>query len=186
MRRVIMLAVLPGLAMGGTAHAADDNDGTKIDCSGTDFEFKDPDFEVECTDLGRSAVNLDEGLAGDRIKKLFAIRQTGGVTFLLALDQSVLGSRVYMRRGELKDQISRTFTQVVISDWNPANNASGFDTATFTGNFDNGSQLECRAFRREMNRRYEGVGRRVFGIVCTSRGDSEALATLAKLDAPGK
>jgi hypothetical protein len=90
-----------------------------------------------------------------------------------------------MKRAELEEQISKTFTQLSIHDWESANNASGFETATFTGDFDNGAQLQCRAFRREMNRRYDGVGRRVLGITCTTQGDEAALAALAKLDAPG-
>jgi len=128
---------------------------------------------------------LDSSFIPTAEKKLFAIRKTGGVTFLLALDTSILGARVYMTRRGMREEISETFDKVNISDWESANNASSFETATFTGDFDSGPQLQCRAFRREMNRRYEGIGRRVLGITCTSRDDSEALATLAKLDAPG-
>jgi len=183
MRKPILLTLLAGLAMGGVAYGADD-EGTKVDCSDTDLQFKDSDFKVECTDLSRSSISLEEGVAGDRLKKLFATRMAGGAAFLLVLDQSVLGARVYMRRESLEDEISKTFTKVEISGWSSANEASSFDTATFTGTFDNGTQLQCRAFRREMNRRYEGVGRRVYGIAC-ARGDEDVLATLAKLDAPG-
>ena len=182
MRKLTLLAFLTGLAVAGAAHA---DDGTKVDCSDTDLSFKDPDFTVDCTDLSRSSINIDDGVAGAKTKKLFAIRKTGGVTFLLALDTSVLGARVYMTRRGMRQEISETFDKVNISDWESANNASSFETATFTGDFDSGAQLQCRAFRREMNRRYEGIGRRVLGITCTSRDDSEALATLAKLDAPG-
>ena len=188
MHRLTLLALMGGLAVAGGAMvgaACADDDGTKIECSATDLSFKDSDFDVDCEDLSRSSINLDEGVAGDRMKKLFAIRRTGGVTFLLALDTSVLGTRVYIRRGGLREQISATFDKVDITDWESADNASGFETATFTGNFDSGAALQCRAFRREMNRRYEGVGRRVLGITCTSQGDAEALATLAKLEAPG-
>ena len=184
MHKSVLIALLAGLAIGGVAYGDEKADETTVDCSDTNFQFKDPDFKVECADLSRSSINLDEGLAGDRVKKLFALRQAGGGAFLLVLDQSVLGSRVYMRHEDLEDEISQTFTKVSITDWSSANRASGFDTATFTGNFDNGSQLQCRAFRREMNRRYDGVGRRVYGISC-AHGDGEALATLAKLDAPG-
>lgn len=183
MRNAILVALLAGLAMGGVAHAAG-NEENKVDCDDTDLQFKDPAFKVECADLSRSSINLDEGVAGDRFKKLFAERQTDGGAFLLALDQSVLGARVYLKHEDLEDEISHTFSKVNISDWSSANNASGFNTATFTGTFDDGSQLQCRAFRREMNRRYDGIGRRVYGIVC-ARADSDVLATLAKLDAPG-
>jgi hypothetical protein len=184
MRKPIFLVLLAGLAFCGTAFGDDDSDGTKVDCSDTDLQFKDPDFKVQCNDLSRSSISLEEGVAGDRVKKLFALRQSGGGAFIVALDQSVLGTRVYMRHEDLEDEITQTFSKVSVTNWHSADDASGFKTATFTGDFDNGSQLECRAFRREMNRRYEGVGRRVYGIAC-GRGDSEALATLSKLDAPG-
>ncbi|HVT53712.1 MAG TPA: hypothetical protein VHE77_19180 [Dongiaceae bacterium] len=181
MRKAILLASFIVWAMAGTARA----DGTKIDCSDTDLAFKDSAFTVDCTDISRSSINLEEGVGGSKRKELFAMSHSGGVTFLLALDTSVLGTRVYMKRAELEEQISKTFTQLSIHDWESANNASGFETATFTGDFDNGAQLQCRAFRREMNRRYDGVGRRVLGITCTTQGDEAALAALAKLDAPG-
>jgi hypothetical protein len=187
MRTLPLLALLAGLAPIGLVptSAARADDGTKVDCSDTDLGFKDADFKVDCADLSRSSINLDDGLAGSKRKKLFAIRETGGATFLLVVDTSVLGTRVYMRREGLEEQISSTFTQVNMSDWASAADASGFETGTFTGNFDNGVELSCRAFRRDLNRRYEGVGRRVLGITCSSKGDAEALATLAKLDAPG-
>jgi hypothetical protein len=192
MHKLTLLALAAALAITGltitgltTAGAAHADDGKKVDCGDTDLGFKDPDFDVDCEDLSESAINLDDGLAGAKTKKLFALRKTGGVAFIVAVDTSVLGARVYMKREGLREQISGIFTKVTISDWASANNASGFETATFDGSFESGADLQCRAFRRDMNRRYEGVGRRVLGITCTSQGDAEALATLAKLDAAG-
>jgi len=191
MRRLTLLALLIGLATTGFTmigpkmmSAARADDGTKVDCSDTDLGFKDSDFDVDCEDMSESSINIDDGLAGAKTKKLFALRKTGGVAFIVAVDTSVLGARVYMKREGLREQIESVFSKVTVTDWVSANNASGFETATFDGGFESGADLQCRAFRREMNRRYEGVGRRVFGIAC-SQDDAQALATLAKLDAPG-
>jgi hypothetical protein len=77
MRKAILLASFIVWAMAGTARA----DGTKIDCSDTDLAFKDSAFTVDCTDISRSSINLEEGVGGSKRKELFAMSHSGGVTF---------------------------------------------------------------------------------------------------------
>ena len=184
MRKLAFVAALLGLALAGAAHAEDKKED-KVDCKDTDLGFTDSSFDVKCADISDSSVNVDEGLAGVKAKKLFAIRQDDGVTFLLTIDLSVLGSRVYFRRESLEEDVTHNFTQAKVTDWESANNTAGFDMATFTGSFDSGVRLHCIGFRREMNRRYEGVGRKVVGISCADQDSDHAIAALRKLTAPG-
>jgi hypothetical protein len=189
MRRWMLVATLAGLAMTSPTLAglarADDAEENKIDCSATDFAFADPAFEVKCADLSRSSINTENSVAGASVKKLFAIRKTQGITFLVAIDMASHGTRIYFKREGLSETISGNFTELNISGWVPENNFAGFETATFTGGFDNGD-LNCLAFRREVNRRYEGIGREVYGISCTSNDVDQARQALKELKAAGE
>jgi hypothetical protein len=189
MRNIALLAILAGAMLAGTAlagmaRAADEED--KIDCTSTDLGFTDSSFVADCADLSRSSINTEGGVAGATAKKLFAIRKSPGVTFVLAVDLSVRGTRVYFRREGLSEEISGNFTEVGVSGWASANSFSSFETATFTGTFDKGTDLNCIAFRREVNRRYEGVGRKVIGMACTSQDVDAARQALKSLKAPGE
>jgi hypothetical protein len=185
MLKITVLAILTGVVLAGAARAADDAD-KKVECSSTDLGFTDTSFTVDCADLSRSSISTDEGVAGTTAKKLFAIRKTQGVTFVVALDIGVLGTRVYFQREGLSEEISGNFTKVSVTNWESANTIAGFEAATFTGTFDTGSDLNCVAFRREVNRRYEGVGRKVIGISCTSQDVAKAEEALRSLKAPGE
>jgi hypothetical protein len=179
-----VLAILTGLALAGAARA--DEADNKVECSSTDLGFTDSGFTVDCADLSRSSIGTDEGVAGTAAKKLFAIRKTQGVTFVVALDIAVLGTRVYFQREGLSEEIAGNFSKVGVTNWESANTIAGFEAATFTGTFDTGGDLNCVAFRREVNRRYEGVGRKVIGISCTSQDVAKAEEALHSLKAPGE
>jgi hypothetical protein len=183
MRKVAALTILTALLLARVAHAADDED--KVDCASTDLGFTDSSFEIECADLSRSSISTEEGVAGTKAKKIFATRKTQGFTFLLAVDLSVLGTRVYFQREGLSEEIADKFTAVGISNWVSGNAVAGFQTASFTGSFKEGADLNCLAFMREVSRRYEGVGRKVVGISCTSQSGDQAQQALRSLKAPG-
>jgi hypothetical protein len=185
MRKIAALTILAALALAGAARADDDNDGSKVDCASTDLGFTDSSFEVDCADLSRSSISTEEGVAGTTAKKLFASRKTQGFTFLLAVDLSVRGTRVYFQREGLSEEIADKFTAVSVTDWVSGSEIAGFETATFTGGLKEGADLNCVAFRREVSRRYEGVGRKVVGISCTTQSGDQAQQALRSLKAPG-
>jgi len=182
----VAMAALSMLALGslvGPARAGDDKG--KIDCADTDLGFAVPGYSVECSDLSDSAVSTDHDLAAERVKKLFAIDSSAGLTFLTAVDITVLGGRVYMQRVGLFEEIQNHFDQTEITDWQDVDAVAGFDTAQFVGIFRNGPRLDCVGFRRVVNRQYEGIGREVFGIACSSNGHRQASEALQHLKAPG-
>src|SRR4051794_34266217 len=130
MRNIAMSALLAGLLLTGAARADEDKED-KVDCASTDLGFTHSSFEVDCADLSRSSISTEQGVAGTTAKKLFASRMTQGFTFLLVVDLSVLGTRVYFQREGLSEEIADKFTAVNVSDWVPASAIAGFETATF-------------------------------------------------------
>ena len=185
--RGVAVAALLSICVAGAeraARAADDDSKNKIDCADTDLGFNAQGYTVTCSDLSQSTVSLDHDLAGAKVKKLFAIDVSAGISFVTAVDMSVSGVRVYIKRRSLYDEISDNF-KIDISDWQGGDRVDGFDAAEFTGRFESGARLDCVGFYREVDRAYEGVGRKVYGLACSSNGHDQAKEMLSHLKAPG-
>jgi hypothetical protein len=84
-----------------------------------------------------------------------------------------------IRTGRLPIAILASFIPV------PSGKAGGCASSISGRGFDR-SDLNCVAFRREVNRRYEGVGRKVVGMSCTSQDVEKAEEALKSLKAPGE
>lgn len=174
----LLACALPGAA----AQAADDEN--KIDCAETDFSFPASGYETECKDLSQNSINLETDLAGNKANSIFAFNQDTA-TFVSAVDDRVASTRVYMRRMGLQEEVSEIYRKMIsIDEWKSGEEVSDYETADFTGNFKDGGQLDCIAFRRMLNRRYDGYGRKVIGIACADTRD-RAIEALKQLQAPG-
>src|SRR5262245_37781295 len=102
--KLLAAAAMLSLAASAAARAEDDDDDkNKVECSDTDLDFTLSGFTVECYDVSESAVGYDGGIAGLRAKKLFAIDVSGGVTFILALDVSVVTTGAYLEKSTLRE-----------------------------------------------------------------------------------
>jgi hypothetical protein len=171
------------LLSAGAGHADDDG---KVDCSQIDMKFAAPGYEVDCSDLSKASLTVEEEAVGARkTERLFAASQEDA-TFLVAIDNRLLGSRIYIRRSGFEKNVENYFSAARIDDWSPENSADGFEVATFSGGPSDGRPMNCIGFRREVSQRFQGLGRLVVGIACSAGSVKHAYDALGKLDAPGK
>ncbi|HVZ00400.1 MAG TPA: hypothetical protein VHA35_12895 [Dongiaceae bacterium] len=178
---VFGLAAIAVLALAAAAHAEDK--GKSIDCSDIAMRFSAPGYSVKCTDYSNNNVSDGYVTTGVRTEVLEADSDDHR-TYLAAVDQRVLGD-YSMRRYSMIDDVRSYFNEQHIDDWTPVADFAGFQMANYTSRTDSGAPIDCIAFRREVTRRNQGVGRLVVGISCTLRSRDEALDALKKLDAPG-
>jgi hypothetical protein len=169
------------LMLAGSA-AADDK-GKPIDCASIAMQFAAPGYSVKCTDFSDNNVSDGEVTTGVRTQVLEA-DSNDKHTYLAAVDQAVMGNYA-MRRYSMIDDVRSYFNEKQLDDWTLVADFAGFKMANYTGHMESGAPLECIAFRREVTRRYNGVGRLVVGIACTLHNRDDAIAALKKLDAPG-
>jgi hypothetical protein len=176
------LTAVAAVALAANAWA-EDSKGKKIDCSDTAMSFSAPGFTVTCTDYSNGNVSNGFITTGVRTELLEADADDRQ-TYLAVVDQRVLGDYA-MRRYSIIDDVRSYFNETDFDDWTLVDDFQGFQMANYTGHTDSGSPTDCIAFRREVTRRYNGVGRLVVGIACTLRSRDAALDALKKLDAPG-
>ena len=181
--KLACLAAIAVMTIAAAARADDDNKGKDIDCSDTSMAFAAPGFTVKCTDYSNGNVSNGYVTTGIRTELLEADSDDRR-TYLAVVDQRVLGDYA-MRRYSMIDDVRSYFNEKDFDDWTPVNNVQGFQMANYTGHTDSGSPTNCIAFRREVTRRSNGVGRLVVGIACTLRSRDAAMDALKKLDAPG-
>jgi hypothetical protein len=180
--RVACLAAIAAVALSAGARAEDDK-GKEIKCTDTAMAFAAPGFTVKCTDYSNGNVSNGYVTTGVRTELLEADSDDRR-TYLAAVDQRVLGDYA-MRRYGMIDDVRSYFSEKDLDDWTPVADFQGFQMANYTGHTENGSPTECIAFRREVTRRYNGIGRLVVGIACTLRTRDAAMDALKQLDAPG-
>jgi len=180
--RTWSLSLIAGVALCAGAQA-DDDKGKSIDCSDIAMKFAAPGYTVTCKDF--SDGNVSNGYVTTGVKtEVLEADSTDQRTYLAAVDQRVLGD-YSMRRYSMIDDVLSYFNEQQIDDWTPVADFAGFQMANYTSHTDSGSPIDCIAFRREVTRRYNGIGRLVVGISCTLRNRDVAIEALKKLDAPG-
>jgi len=178
---VLGLSLIAGVALCAAAQA--DDKGKSVDCSDIAMKFAAPGYNVKCTDYSNN--NVSDGYVTTGIKtELLEADSDDQRTYLAAVDQRVLGD-YSMRRYSMIDDVRSYFNEQQLDDWTPIDDFDGYQMANYTGHTDRGSPIDCIAFRREVTRRNNGVGRLVVGISCTMRKRDDAIEALKKLDAPG-
>lgn len=176
------LSLAAGMVLGAAAQA-DDDKGKPVDCADIAMKFAAPGYTVKCTDFSNGNVSNGYVTTGVKTEVLEADADDKR-TYLAAVDQRVLGD-YSMRRFSMIDDVRSYFNEEQIDDWTPVADFAGFQMANYTGHSDSGAPIDCIAFRREVTRRYNGIGRLVVGISCTLRNRDAAIEALKKLDAPG-
>jgi hypothetical protein len=184
--KTLGLAAMTVMAVAVTvpgAGARADDKGRPVDCADTAMHFAAPGYRVKCTDYSNG--NVSDGYITTGIKtEVIEADADDKRTYLAAVDQRVLGD-YSMRRYSMIENVRSYFNEEEIDDWTPVADFRGFQMANYTGHSDRGAPIDCIAFRREVTRRYNGVGRLVVGISCTLHGRDTAIEALKQLDAPG-
>jgi hypothetical protein len=179
--RVPGLALVTGLMLCASAQAEDK--GKSVDCADISMKFAAPSFSVKCTDY--SDGNVSDGYVTTGIKtEVLDADADDRRTYLSAVDQRVQGDYA-LRRYSMIDDVRSYFNEKQIDDWTPVADFAGFQMANYTSHTESGSPVDCIAFRREVTRRYNGIGRLVVGISCTLRSRDAAVEALKHFDAPG-
>jgi hypothetical protein len=177
---ILGLAACAALAFGARA---DDKKDKTVDCADIAMQFAAPGFTVKCQDL--SDGNVSDGMITTGIRtEVLEADSPDHLTYLGAVDQRVLGNYA-MRRYSMIDDVRSYFNEQHIDDWTPTADADGFKVATYTSQTERGAPIDCIAFRREVTRKFNGVGRLVVGISCSLKERDAAMNALKHLDAPG-
>jgi hypothetical protein len=103
----------------------------------------------------------------------------------VAIDNRVLGSRLYMKRAGLDRNIHDYFSDISTADWSPGKSTAGYEIDEFTGGPKDSSHMDCIGFQREVSESYDGLGRIVVGVACSGFDRQRAYDALGKLQAPG-
>ena len=158
------------------AHA---EDGRSVDCGDIAMKFTGPGFKVTCMDFSDHTA-----LSGGTRVELLSAQADDEQQILNALVIRALGS-IYLKRRGMEEDVRSYFSEENVRDWQQTDNVAGFEFAQYTGKTDEGGPAKCIAFRRQINRRYEGFGRIVVGFGCATHGREQLIETLKMLTAPG-
>ncbi|HEY4193487.1 MAG TPA: hypothetical protein VGM46_12645, partial [Mesorhizobium sp.] len=160
---------------------------TKVDCSQIDMKFSAPGYEAKCTDFSDATIDVNGEATGAR--KTEQILAVSSDTYLVAVDDRPLGSRIFIKRSGLEENVERFFPNTRVTDWSPANTVAGFEIGEFTGGPESINQMNCIGFRRVVSYHLQGLGRVVVGVSCSDQSVKHAVKhaydALGKLQAPG-
>jgi len=182
MKSAMLAAVI--VAFGTTTGNADE--GKKIDCKETPFEFDAPGYEVGCKDWSQDSINVSGGTIAVRIFNLHAFSRADS-TFIDVMDDRILGStRVFYHKTSLEGDVDRYYSGS-FTGWADEEDVGDFTVKRVTADFKDGSdKLDCLAFRRLGARRFEGIGGMTVGLACSEQGRDHALAALKHLTGEDK
>jgi hypothetical protein len=182
MKCLVAAAVLAVLS---AAAAPAEEEAPKIDCADIDVHIKAADFEATCKDY--SSVVAASSLGRLKAELFTAISQKQN-QFVAVWDIRTLGA-TYLPRSGLEDDIHSFFSDEKLDEWKAAEPIAGFELAQYVNRRNGGTEEECIAFRRLMQRRSgggeSGFARMVLGFGCTTEARDTLIETLKQLDAPG-
>jgi hypothetical protein len=181
--RLRLHALLLGLAVAGLWLAAGparaDGEGKDVDCDDIAMQFDAPGYSMTCKDFSDPTAKG----GGAKVEQIL-IRSDDRQQILVAVDMRALGA-IYLKKRGLEADVQDDFSSEKLGGWKQTDAVAGWEFAEYTGEDDGGDIAECIAFRRQMNPRGGGFGRKVIGFGCTSGDRADIVATLKKLDAPG-
>jgi hypothetical protein len=181
--RIVLAAGIAALLGAAPLRADDDEKKNKVDCKETDLGFSAPDYDVTCTDLGKTAMDVDGAFGARKTDKLEA-DSNAQQTFLIVIDNRPLG-QFYLPRASLENDVERYFNGGTFKEWAPGTPVGGFEVGEFVGESDEGSPMDCVGFRHQGARRYDGIARLVVGLACSTKSLSRSYDALKHLQAPG-